>query len=66
MLKKKVNFTPVQLDFVKFQQLKDESKKEFFEDLENNFVVFHEKQHKKNLKKIASLEEENIKLAADV
>lgn len=42
--------------------MKDNTKEEFFKNLENTFVKFHEQKHAYNNSKIANLEKDMIKL----
>lgn len=59
LLKKKINFSPVEIDFDKLKDIKNDYKKQFFEDLEGNFINFHQEQHRKQDKLLKLGEKKN-------
>lgn len=39
---KKVLYTPVELDYLKIKEIRDEQKKEIFSDFQKNIVKYHD------------------------
>ena len=55
-LEKKVTFLPIEIDYLKVKDIKDEHKKEIMRDLDQNIVKFYKNRIKTYDKKIEDLQ----------